>query len=617
MNKLKGVDNEEYLKSKGTEFIKNTPNGNKLRQKVASSVFARRSKQDSDISSGTESSTDFYETSEISRLHRIAFRSIVIICISAALDGCDEQLLPASLRALEVDLYLSPKDLGNIILFQILCLALSCPIWGYLADRYSRKYILATGVLVWGFVTILLSFSQYYWEILTTRAINGAFLGSVGPLAQSVLADTLSSKYRGLGFGMIQLSSCIGRVFGAVLTTSISQKLIAGYQGWRLAFLLVGTLSVILGIVVVLFMDEIPHLHIHHFIRYNSEQTPLRENSQRVQLQEMQSYAISVTRPDTGGIDSDEADLSASESQTDSLLTTDRLSSVEETSLEDERNDGGIAEENITPWEFVRQVITQSLCTKSVILMIIEGLCGTIPWSALTFMTMYLQYCDLSNLEAALVIAAMLLGSMIGGPLGGIIGDYLNEKLPDHGRPLIGQASMILRIPMLCLLFLAIPRESSSFVFFIIIAFFMGLCAIAGAAANRPILADVVRASHRATVFSIVVLFEGVSAAAFGAPVVGILAENVFGYKATSQRVSDMNPLTRLTNAHALANALVFLTILPWSISLLLYSLLHLTYGSDKRQLRQMLVNLSGHQRTSVQNERNTNLSVIGNIQQV
>ncbi|EEA07159.1 major facilitator superfamily transporter [Cryptosporidium muris RN66] len=617
MNKLKGVNNEEYLKSKGTEFIKNTPNENKLKQKVASSVFARRSKQDSDISLGTESSTDFYETSEISRLHRIAFRSIVIICISAALDGCDEQLLPASLRALEVDLYLSPKDLGNIILFQILCLALSCPIWGYLADRYSRKYILATGVLVWGFVTILLSFSQYYWEILTTRAINGAFLGSVGPLAQSVLADTLSSKYRGLGFGMIQLSSCIGRVFGAVLTTSISQKLIAGYQGWRLAFLLVGTLSVILGIVVVLFMDEIPHLHIHHFIRYNSEQTPLRENSQRVQLQEMQSYAISVIRPDTGGIDSDEADLSASESQTDSLLTTDRLSLIEETSLEDERNDGSIAEENMTPWEFVRQVITQSLCTKSVILMIIEGLCGTIPWSALTFMTMYLQYCDLSNLEAALVIAAMLLGSMIGGPLGGIIGDYLNEKLPDHGRPLIGQASMILRIPMLCLLFLAIPRESSSFVFFIIIAFFMGLCAIAGAAANRPILADVVRASHRATVFSIVVLFEGVSAAAFGAPVVGILAENVFGYKATSQRVSDMNPLTRLTNAHALANALVFLTILPWSISLLLYSLLHLTYGSDKRQLRQILVNLSGYQRTSVQNEQNTNLSAIGNIQQV
>ncbi|EAK89024.1 12 transmembrane domain protein MFS family sugar transporter [Cryptosporidium parvum Iowa II] len=554
----------------------------------------------STLSNNSGSSVELYEASELQRLHSIALRSIAIVCLAASLDGCDEQLLPASLRALEVDLKLSPKDLGNIILCQILCLALSCPIWGLLADRYSRKYILATGVTVWGFVTILLAFSSSYWEVLITRAVNGAFLGSVGPLAQSVLADTLNSKNRGLGFGMIQLSSCVGRVFGAVLTTSISQKLIVGFQGWRFAFLLVGVLSAILGGIIVFLMDEIPHLHLHRFRSIRSD--PNSESEQEpLEQQEQSEFSISVVaRPDTGGADSDTQSvigtMSREEGQRDSLLNTFNTNRI---FLHDENEEiSDIIDENVSTLQFMKNVITQSLIVKSVILMILEGISGTIPWSSLTFMTMYLQYCDLSNFQAALVVATMLAGSMIGGPMGGLLGDCLNRISADHGRPLVGQISMAIRIPIMCILFLVIPKESSSFYYFMVLSFLMGFFAIAGAAASRPILSDVVRASHRATVFSIAVLFEGISAATFGAPVVGILSENVFGYKTTAENVSQMNADSRLINANALANALVFLTVFPWCISLLLYSLLHFTYGNDKRSLKIELSEISGYTRT-------------------
>ncbi|KAJ1609811.1 MFS-like sugar transporter [Cryptosporidium canis] len=554
----------------------------------------------STISTNSGSSVELYEASELQRLHSIALRSIAIVCLAASLDGCDEQLLPASLRALEVDLKLSPKDLGNIILCQILCLALSCPIWGLLADRYSRKYILATGVTVWGFVTILLAFSSFYWEVLITRAVNGAFLGSVGPLAQSVLADTLNSKNRGLGFGMIQLSNCIGRVFGAVLTTSISQKLIVGFQGWRFAFLLVGILSALLGGIIVLFMDEIPHLHLHRFRSTRSDSNSESEQ-EPLEQQEQNEFSISVVpRPDTGGADSDVQSVSGSMTQDESqrvgllnTLSTNRMF------LHDENEEiSDIIDENVSAIQFAKNVITQSLIVKSVILMILEGISGTIPWSSLTFMTMYLQYCDLSNFQAAIVVATMLAGSMIGGPLGGLLGDFLNSISADHGRPIVGQISMAIRIPIMCILFLVIPKDSSSFYYFMVLSFLMGFFAIAGAAASRPILSDVVRASHRATVFSIAVLFEGISAATFGAPVVGILSENVFGYKTIAENVSQMDAETRLTNANALANALVFLTVFPWCISLLLYSLLHFTYGNDKRSLKIELSEISGYTRS-------------------
>ncbi|KAH8741390.1 transmembrane domain protein MFS family sugar transporter [Cryptosporidium ryanae] len=598
MDKLE-IDSE-YKKPLNEDSVITKKLPKKLLVKSKKSINANKYSFTSD----SVSSIELYETTEIRRLQNIAIRSIAIVCLAASLDGCDEQLLPASLRALEVDLKLTPKDLGNIILCQILCLAMSCPIWGLLADRYSRKYILATGVTAWGFVTILLSFSSFYWEVLITRAINGAFLGSVGPLAQSVLADTLSSKNRGFGFGMIQLSSCIGRVFGAVLTTSVSQKLIAGFQGWRFAFLLVGLLSATLGGIIVLFMDEIPHLHLNRVRRamtISSETgtTDISDHEYSEQHEQDEFSITLATRPDTGGIESDTQSVHSSlslESRREELLSLANTNIFLSHEGDDELLD--TLSEDISTIQFTKNIITQSLVVKSVILMIFEGISGTIPWSSLTFMTMYLQYCDLSNFQAAVLVAMMFLGSMLGGPLGGLMGDYLNNITEDHGRPLVGQISMAIRIPIMCILFLVVPKEASSIYYFLLLSFLLGFFAIAGAASSRPILSDVVRASHRATVFSIAVLFEGISAATFGAPVVGILSENVFGYKASFKNVNQMDPESRLRNANALSNSLVFLTVFPWCISLLLYSLLHFTYGNDKRALKKELSELAARSRS-------------------
>ncbi|KAL8451339.1 hypothetical protein Emag_002774 [Eimeria magna] len=47
-------------------------------------------------------------------------RSVVVVNISSALDGCDDQLLPATFRALESDLGFHPSLLGYITLSQTL-----------------------------------------------------------------------------------------------------------------------------------------------------------------------------------------------------------------------------------------------------------------------------------------------------------------------------------------------------------------------------------------------------------------------------------------------------------------------------------------------------------------
>lgn len=59
-------------------------------------------------------------------------------------------------------------------------------------------------------------------QVATLRALNGVFLGSVGPVSQSILADSAPRKSLGFSFGLVQFCSCMGRLVGGVVTTSVA-----------------------------------------------------------------------------------------------------------------------------------------------------------------------------------------------------------------------------------------------------------------------------------------------------------------------------------------------------------------------------------------------------------
>lgn len=96
-------------------------------------------------------------------------KSLLMVNASAALDGCDDQLLPATFRALERDLNFHPSLLGYITLAQTMCLSLLCPLWGYLSDRHSRKWLLAFGTFAWGLTTTLLGLVSEFWQVRKKR----------------------------------------------------------------------------------------------------------------------------------------------------------------------------------------------------------------------------------------------------------------------------------------------------------------------------------------------------------------------------------------------------------------------------------------------------------------
>mmetsp|Transcript_99 Transcript_99/g.250 ORF Transcript_99/g.250 Transcript_99/m.250 type:complete len:784 (+) Transcript_99:252-2603(+) len=617
----------------------------------------------------------------------------MIVNATCALDGADAQLLPATFRALETQLGMRPSDMSLLSLAQSLCQSASSPVWGFCADRFSRRKFLAFGCFLWGGVTCLLAFVSSFGQMLVLRAVNGIALASVSPISQSIIAGMFGGSQRGRAFGWVQFFTCVGGMAGGVLTTSLSEvkfSLLLGrtVEGWRLAFFFVGISSFLLGFIVWLGARDVdgagrrrkrrstsyervpsdaepafPRADVEEMENatrmeeggvgrkegkteakniVNEELSPMSSSSAAAaaSIQITASSSLGETRetflevPPRGGeksqTEEEGEEMGACEDTTstvpDRCVSTGEfcmsgtqqgrdagISSSPSVSLSEEgeqlaspsavsvraAGDGGRRGESHSSSgspsscivSFCRLCAAELsfLCslmrTPSFAFIVLQGVFGSVPWNAMGFLTLYMQYCGLSDFLSSVAASCVLGAGAFGGMMGGILGDLLERLLGDHGRPLVAQLSVALGIPVTVSILHFVPREAESAPFFIGLVLLLGFVASwCSPGTNRPILCEMTTEDVRARTFSWLVALEGSSAALFGAPLVAFFAEKIFGYSPSDAKVSEMEEGARLANAEALARALTLIMVLPWTICFLIYGALHITYPRDKRR---------------------------------
>jgi len=219
---------------------------------------------------------------------------------------------------------------------------------------------------------------------------------------------------------------------------------------------------------------------------------------------------------------------------------------------------------------------------RSFVVMGIQGMFGTVPWSALTFCTMFFQYTGMRDVDAAALYSLMLFALAMGKLVGGHIGDAFASWSRYHGRPLAAQISVFSGIPSIILLFYVVPAQPSNVPLYALGVTIFGLTTswcLTGV--NRPILTEIVPKDNQARVVSWLAALEGASSACLGAPVCGILALKLFHYKPMFVKTAEIPEIVRQNNAQALASAIVCMCVVPWCICFFFYSMLHFSYKRD------------------------------------
>eukprot|EP00931_Biecheleriopsis_adriatica_P041494 TRINITY_DN23708_c0_g2_i1.p1 TRINITY_DN23708_c0_g2~~TRINITY_DN23708_c0_g2_i1.p1 ORF type:complete len:485 (-),score=78.80 TRINITY_DN23708_c0_g2_i1:78-1532(-) len=180
--------------------------------------------------------------------------TILMLYILAAVKGADMAMLPASFRAMERDLAMTPQELGMLALCQGVSMAMAGPFWGNLVDSgVSRKLLLKVGTSAWGFCTFQLAFVSGIWMMAFLRVLNGFALAIVLPVSQSYLADVVAEHCVGEVCGRAYLAANLGQVCTALIVLPLSEQIYFGsYMGWRVALAAVGIASLLLAFVVEL-----------------------------------------------------------------------------------------------------------------------------------------------------------------------------------------------------------------------------------------------------------------------------------------------------------------------------------------------------------------------------
>ncbi|CAL9753166.1 unnamed protein product [Musa acuminata subsp. burmannicoides] len=167
------------------------------------------------------------------------------------------------------------------------------------------------------------------------------------------------------------------------------------------------------------------------------------------------------------------------------------------------------------------------------------------------------------------------------------MGDFL-PNVSDTGRIILSQISSGSAIPLAALLMLVfLPDDPSMGLAHGIVLFIMGLSISWNApATNNPIFAEIVAEKSRTSIYALDRSFESVLSS-FAPPVVGILAEHVYGYKPVSYGPNESSSVeTDRENAASLAKALYTAIAFPMSLCCFIYSFLYCTYPRDRERAR-------------------------------
>jgi len=170
------------------------------------------------------------------------FYLLITLTLVNTVNWADRQVVPILLPSIKAELHLSDTELGIIsgLAFSLIY-AVAAFVFGFLADRSSRKWVILFGLVCWSLATAASGLAYSFWSMFAARFFTGIGEASLYPCAMSLLADAFPAERRGRAIGLIGASSALGGGLGIGLGGWL-----ASIVGWREVFFLYGGIGLLL-----------------------------------------------------------------------------------------------------------------------------------------------------------------------------------------------------------------------------------------------------------------------------------------------------------------------------------------------------------------------------------
>ncbi|MGW4013621.1 MFS transporter [Streptomyces sp. NPDC004763] len=134
-----------------------------------------------------------------------------------------------------------------VVTASLLTMTASTPLWGKLADLFSKKALVQIALIVFVIGSVVAGLAQNPAMLITARAIQGLGAGGLSALAQIIMAAMIAPRERGRYSGYLGATFAVATVGGPLLGGVITDT---SWLGWRWC-LYVGVPFAILALIVL------------------------------------------------------------------------------------------------------------------------------------------------------------------------------------------------------------------------------------------------------------------------------------------------------------------------------------------------------------------------------
>src|SRR4029077_8185422 len=181
-----------------------------------------------------ESSSPFRMSTKPIPLTSYQIRLLAVLALINFVNFAARQVFVPLIPLLRDHLHVTDAELGSLQTFLLVVLAVGSVPFGFFADRFSRKAIIAIGILLWSVATLAGGFASTFLFFLIPRAIVGLGEAAYAPAAQSMISGAFPQERRAIAQAIFASGMLLGAACGHVLGGVLGER-----YGWQVALFVI------------------------------------------------------------------------------------------------------------------------------------------------------------------------------------------------------------------------------------------------------------------------------------------------------------------------------------------------------------------------------------------
>ncbi|RXM97391.1 Protein spinster-like 3 [Acipenser ruthenus] len=181
-----------------------------------------------------------------------SYLAVAVLCYINLLNYMDRYTIAGVLLNIQSYFNIKDGDAGLLQTVFICSFMLLAPLFGYLGDRYNRKWLMVLAVFVWTAVTLGSSFvtQSHFWLLVVTRGLVGVGEASYSTIAPTIIGDLFTGALRTWMLSLFYIFIPVGSGLGYIVGSSVAD--ITGDWHWALRVTpILGMVGIVLLIALV------------------------------------------------------------------------------------------------------------------------------------------------------------------------------------------------------------------------------------------------------------------------------------------------------------------------------------------------------------------------------